>query len=248
MAADADIDSANIDTAGIGASGRSAAIVADLEDSSVSWAVSLCFWFALLLAAAVYGAVALAPKFSVWHEVRSEYRHNVNQLVALEDDVEYLERVETALKTDPEFVQRLAGVSRHSEAEGEELIPVSGSLLFGQSDEDSAAPAIATAPPLFHGIILRVASDTRLRTILLSFSACLTVFAFTFLNDAGRGFVYATGSLIKAVVMLPVNRYVRDVAVDRQLPETRGASEATNESGPQGDTSDEETSVSGRHS
>jgi len=222
LSVDADIDIAD----------QPAADVTELEDGSVSWAVSLCFWFALLLAAAVYGAVALSPKFSVWHKVRSEYRHNVSQLVALEDDVDYLERVETALKTDPEFVQRLAGVSRQGDADGEELIPVSGSLLFGHSDEDPAAPTIAAAPPFFDGIILRVASDTQLRTILLCFAACLTVFAFTFLNDAGRGFVYFTGSLIKAVVMLPINRYVQDVAVNTEQPKSGKTLEAASSVAP----------------
>ena len=182
-------------------------LIAELQDSSVSWAVSLCFWSTLLLAAAVYCSVALSPKFAVWNKVRNEYQNNIRQLVTLETEVSYLERVETALKTDPEFVQRLAGVSKPNKADGEELIPVSGSLLFGQSDEVMALEIAPTELPFYHGMILRLASDTKLRTILLCFSAGLTIFAFTFLNDAGHGFVYSTGSLAKRMVMLPMHRY-----------------------------------------
>ena len=200
--------------------------VAEPQDASVSWAVSLCFWFALLVAAAVYGSVALSPKFAVWNKVRTEYQNNVRQLVALEDDVEYLERVETALKTDPEFVQRLTGVSKlNSDAPGEELIPVSGSLLFGQSDEVAALEIAAIELPFYHGIILRLASDEQLRMILLCFSACLTVFAFTFLNDAGQGVVYSAGSMIKQVVMLPMRRYFSDASTNAEVDPEHSATD-----------------------
>ena len=172
-----------------------------------SWAVSLCFWFTLLLAASIYGSVALAPKFAVWNRVKSEYDGNIRQLVSLEEDVDYLERVEHALKTDPEFVQRLVGASLPGQATGEELIPVSGSLLFGQSDEMVNSVAVESDDSFFASVIVRLASDTGLRTILLWASACLTIFAFTFLNDAGAGFVHACGALIRQVALVPVTRY-----------------------------------------
>ncbi|MEZ6128011.1 MAG: hypothetical protein R3C59_04975 [Planctomycetaceae bacterium] len=174
-----------------------------------SWTVSVCFWITLLLAATTYAAVALAPKFCVWNQVRLEYRHYAKELITLEDDVTYLERVESALKTDPEFRERVAGTSRPLSTDGEELIPVSGSLLFGHQDTSLNTTATADIPK-YHVVAELIASHTRLRLVLLSVAALLTIFAFSFLNEAGSGFVYATGKLVKTVVMVPISRYVAE--------------------------------------
>ncbi|WP_145944345.1 hypothetical protein [Fuerstiella marisgermanici] len=183
--------------------------IAQPADGAASWAVSLCFWFALLVSASVYAVVALAPKFAVWNRVRHEYRLNAERMIALEDDVDYLERVEVALKTDPEFVQRLAGLSKPKVSDNEEFIPVSGNLLFGYTaDEAVDRPNTPNQPP-YHGFIMSLATRSGLRTGLLSFSACLIVFAFTFFNDAGSNLVHSAGRLMKATALLPVRRYMQ---------------------------------------
>ena len=182
--------------------------------ASPAWIVSLCFWIALTLAACVYAVVALAPKFSVWNQVRHEYRGNARHLMALEQDVEYLERVEEALRTDPEFVRRLAGESRQYNDGTSELIPVSGELLFGYVDPAENAAQKLSEPPPYHHAISTLASHSTLRVSLLAFSALLTVFAFTFLNDAGAGFVHTTGRFVKAAAMMPVARYFSSSEVD----------------------------------
>lgn len=170
-----------------------------------SWTVSLCFWTTLICAATIYATVALAPKFCVWNEVRLEYRQNIARLVELEDDVAYLERVEAALKTDPEFRNQIAGVSESLNDE-EEFIPVSGSLLFGQNNQ---LETISDAPrmPAYHAMTVQLASHASLRASLLTLAACLTIFAFTFLNDAGTDFVNATGRLIRSAALIPAARY-----------------------------------------
>lgn len=177
-------------------------------------AVSICFWCTLLTAAVIYGTVSLAPKLAVWQTVRAEYRQNVRQLVALEEDVEYLERVDKALQTDPEFLQRMTG-GRAPDADAE-FIPVSGSLLFGQEDladlpESSSRdqPGGHLSPGLLMTATRRLAADGPLRNGLLILSASLTIFAFAFLNDAGAGFVSATGQLCRRLVTIPIARYTR---------------------------------------
>lgn len=188
------------------------------EDSVVSpdgdstWAVSVCFWLALVMAATSYAAVALAPKYSMWSDARHEYRTNGAQLAALEQKVDYLERVKTTLETDPEFVLRLTQASSAEETGDEvtELIPVSGNLLFGESDGDNSE-VVSDEPEQTvskSGLVTALATSGRVRTGLLTFSACLTVFAFTFLNDAGTGLVNQTGRLLRSVAMLPIARYV----------------------------------------
>jgi hypothetical protein len=194
-------------------SGSSLPTAIDTPPDSSAWAVSLCFWMALTLAALSYGVVALAAKFAVWNEVRHEYRRNAIQLVALEKDVSYLERVQVALETDPEFVQRLteAAGNETPDAKGE-LIPVSGDLLFGQEDQIDPTLQTATDPPPWDATIRQFASNTRLRSGMLLFSAGLTIFAFAFLNDAGSGLVRSTGRILKATMTISVSRYVTKTA------------------------------------
>lgn len=180
----------------------------DESPGESAWAVSICFWSSLLVAAGIYGAVALAPKFAVWNTVRHEYRKNAERLSALEADVDYLERVTRALETDPEFVQRLAGVSGVAAADdGSEMIPVSGNLLFGYEDSiEHAAVSLPEKPPLDE-VARTLATSSRLRNGLLMLSAFLTVFAFTFLNEAGEQLVQSTIRLLRAGFSYPMRRY-----------------------------------------
>ena len=188
-----------------------------------AWAVSLCFWLALMLAAVAYGSVALAPKFSVWDNVRQEYRRNAAQLTSLEADVEYLERVERALATDQEFVKRLAAASSGGSSieTDAELIPVSGNLLFGQGASATPVDLEVRPAPVYQTLVTRLSTSHSLRVTLLAFAAGLTVFAFTFLNDAGAGLVQTAGRGMAAVAGLPVARYSRAI----EIPETEEASE-----------------------
>lgn len=202
------------------------------EAETASWAVSLCFWLTLILAAGVYATVALAPKVAVWSQVRFEHRRNAADLIRLEQDVDYLERVQEALETDPEFVERLAGLSQQNADDGQEFIPVSGTLLFGYTAEQADSRLQRPAEPRFHGLIMALATHVRLRTGLLTFAAGLTIFAFAFLNDAGAGLVTSVGQIAKTLVLMPVRRYIRSPA-DGVLPVAAG------------DQGDAPTSVSG---
>lgn len=187
-------------------------------ENGPTWSVSLCFWVALIIAGGIYASVALAPKFCVWNEVRLEYQQNVAQLMQLEHDVGYLERVEAALQSDPEFRDRVSGMTE-TFADDQEFIPVSGTLLFGHSDQPVNAAAAAEMPG-YHAYVVQLASQRTLRMSLLIFAAVLTVFAFTFLNDAGTNFVNATGQLLKSTALIPIGRYFApqetDTAEDRE--------------------------------
>ncbi len=168
------------------------------------WPVSICFWLTLLLAAVVYGSVFLAPKLAVWNRLRFEHEQNAARLVELDNEVEYLERVEDTLRTDPDFLRRLSENS-HLINDGE-LIPVSGNLLFGVDDEEQKTETAANAPPL-QWLIERLAADRSLRSGLLAFTAALVVLAFTFLNDAGTGLISDAGFVIRRLFTLPAGRY-----------------------------------------
>lgn len=191
-------------------------------------AVSVCFWCVLLTSTVIYGLVALAPKLAVWQEVRSEYLQNTRQMVTLEEDVEYLKRVDEALSTDPEFLKRLVGLNRNDQES--ELIPVSGSLLFGQADDPQLPETTSTQKSFLVTATHRIARNGPLRNSMLLLSAALTMFAFAFLNDAGAGFVQTIGQLMRRVMLFPVARYRRT-----HDPETNDSSAPTART-PQSDT------------
>lgn len=178
-----------------------------LGDPGPSMAVSLCFWATLMFAVSLYAVVALAPKLAVWAKANREHSHNLSQLSALENRVEYLERVDTALETDPEFVENIAGVQSGKSDRPGTAIPVSGSLMFGH-DESAFQTSEPAAPAFWERWAFVAASHRSLRTFLLVSSACLTLFAFTFLNDAGSNLVFAAGRLTRAAASLPLQRYL----------------------------------------
>ena len=169
------------------------------------WPVSICFWMTLMLAAFIYGSVFLTPKLAVWNKLRFEHQQNAARLVELDNEVEYLERVEQTLRRDPDFLRRLSE-NAHLINDGE-LIPVSGNLLFGvEEDEEQQTTTSAAAPPL-QWLIDRLATERSLRSGLLAFAAVLVILAFAFLNDAGTRLVSGAGTVVRRVCSLPGGRY-----------------------------------------
>ena len=173
------------------------------------WAVSLAFWVTLLLAAVLYASVALAPRLFAWMVVRHDYLSNAHQLEALEQEVDYLERVRDTLQTDPEFVRKLASAAIAEDVGDSEVIPVSGTLIFGGDDQlQSRLPEIQD--PFGASVVRRFASDRQLRHTLLGAAIMLVVFAFTVLNGTGGWFVRVVTQTTVAVAHTSVARYRRD--------------------------------------
>lgn len=172
------------------------------------WTVSLAFWMTLLIAALMYGSVALAPRLYAWIDIRHGFIQNAHQLKTLETEVDYLERVRDALESDPEFVRRMADASIAEDAGDEELIPVSGELLFGSEDQLKERMSEIDATP-GTTLALRLAVDRTLRGVLLVCAGLLVIFAFTVLNGTGGRFVALVRQLVVAAIRLPFARYFR---------------------------------------
>ena len=194
----------------------------DAEATSATespWAVSLAFWSSLLLASAAYAAVALAPKFSQWIQVRTQYVQNAHQLIALENDVNYLERVDDALQKDPRFVQRLVQARQADRPTAGESIPVSGDLMFGSV----TTPQVVMDPPQpgkLESAATFLATDQDVRQILILFAAGMTIFGFTFLNDSGQGLVQGAVRITRSALLIPLRRYQKT----SESPEPRRSS------------------------
>ncbi len=176
------------------------------QQQTASWVVSLIFWITLCGAAMMYAAVALAPKAAEWIEARNQYVTNARQLVQLEEEVEYLERVAAALKADPEFAERLAQASAAGSAQDQEIVPVTEDLLFGGYQE-SRQTTKPDPPGPWMTLVYLLASSSSHRTALLFTAIVLTVLGFTFLNDSESGYLHSIGRFVVTVVMFPVRRY-----------------------------------------
>ena len=178
--------------------------------SSAVWAVSVVFWCTLLLSAVLYGLVAVAPRLSAWMQVRHHYITHAHRLQALEKEVDYLERVRDALCNDPEFVHRLTAASIAEDSGRGEVIPVSGTLIFGSSDElEQRMPEVDA--PLGASLVQWFAADQRLRRGVITTACVLVMFSFTVLNGNGGWFVQLVSRTGVAAMQWPLQRYRREV-------------------------------------
>lgn len=147
--------------------------------------LSLFFWLCLLIAAALYAGVSLAPKYIAWEAWNRQYQTNQWELVGLEQRMSQLEQVVAALKDDPQFSAELARIEFDALVPGEEVIPVSDGLTYRPAApvETAGTPATHSTPP-WKPWISAFASDAELRTRALTVAAALVLLGFTFLHDS----------------------------------------------------------------
>lgn len=158
---------------------------ADCDESPEfsSWRISLAFWTLLLFAAALYASVAVSPKLATWMKVRRQLVHNANQLARLESEVDYLDRLSRTLTTDGDFARQLTAATLQANPSDNSL-PVPEWLL-ASPHERLTVDTSGTQPAVFENLTDVLATNVLLREFSLAAAAMLTVFGFTFLNDAG---------------------------------------------------------------
>jgi len=149
-------------------------------ETAFGMAVSLLFWFCLLLAALLFAAVSLAPKLLDSLQLRSQFDQNQRQLVAMEHQTEQLQRVIEAIQTDADFSAELTRIEFDAVLPGEEVIPVEMDLKLDlRSLETPSLPPIQVVQEWFEPVVLRLASDTRLRNGFLGAAVLLVIVSFT---------------------------------------------------------------------
>lgn len=177
-----------------------------------SFLMSIAFWSVLLVSAVMYAGVALSPKLADWISVREQHAANAVRLQELEDEIDYLERVSAALKSDPEFAHRLIHATQSGSTENE-FFPISGSLVFGGvRDKSSAEPPLVQ--PAVAEFVMHLASHQKHRTWLLLGAAGLTIAAFTLLNESGAGIMQAAYGPVQDFSHSAIARYRRDPPVE----------------------------------
>ena len=139
---------------------------------------SLACWFCLLLAAVLYAAVALSPKLVALTLLRHEHEQNQERLVALEKQVERIERISEALEHDPEFNAALARADFEQVRPGEQRITVQPHLAL-ELRPSAANLKLPDLPLPWYVPLLEVFSENRrLSNIVLGLAAALALLSF----------------------------------------------------------------------
>lgn len=187
------------------------------ESSAGSLLVSLSFWCTLTAASLMYAAVSLSPKLEEWLTARDQYATNAHRLQVLENEVDDLERVVTAMKKDPEFARRMSeqiqllpgSVAQSSfQNSPHQTTDASTHISAGTHGNEVRLPS-ASLPRELRRWILDLATDPKLRTWMLATSAGLTLLAFTLLNESGKAIVLTVTGTIAAIFKGAVGRYFR---------------------------------------
>ena len=147
------------------------------EESRIGWMISLTFWILLFIAASLFAAVVLAPRYLSYLNLRNEYLTNQVQLVSLENQVEYLKEIAHSLENDPEFRSEVARVDFDATSPGEERIAVEPDHALDVPQWNPNQKASVT--------MLGVLSENQnVRSSILLTAAVIIVLAFTFLHES----------------------------------------------------------------
>jgi len=150
----------------------------------VQWVVSFLFWGQLLLAGALYGAVALAPKIARHVELQREFDTNQVQLVQLEQKVEELKKVTESLQRDPWLLEEIARIDLDAIRPGEERSLLQEELTL-QSRIGSRAESLPVDSVAWYSPALSAfAANHRLRRVSLLVAGALVIAAFTFFQPS----------------------------------------------------------------
>lgn len=154
----------------------------ETAESGGSWGASLAFWVCLVVSATVYALVALSPKLLTFVTLNQQYHENQLRLVAVEKQVEHLERVIDALENDPGFSRELARVDFDAGSPDEHRIPVESQLALGNRFPRPDLSVDVPELPWYTPMIATIATNRQLGTSLLIIDAALLLFAFGFLR------------------------------------------------------------------
>lgn len=195
-----------------------------VSQAAGSLLMSLAFWITLVSAALMYAGVSLSPKLADWMQARQQLTSNAYRLQQLENEADYLERIAEALKKDPQFAQRLVQMSQSPASEAALLDSDSIATQLRSETKTAAKRADSgwLADARVHSAVIRLASDLDLRRWLLIAAAGSTLFAFTFLNDAGARFAVAVFGSIRSSISFLFSRY-RKPPVAETAPAIHGA-------------------------
>jgi len=154
------------------------------EESRFGWIISLTFWIFLFIAASLFAAVVLAPRYLSYLNLRNEFLTTQVQLVSLENQVEYLRQIAHSLEHDPEFRSEVARVDFDAVRPGEERIAIAPELAL-DVPQWNPNQKIPIASHFWYEPMLRVLSENqKVRSSILLSAAAIVILSFTFLHES----------------------------------------------------------------
>lgn len=156
----------------------------DIPPRAIEWISSLLFWGQLLLALGLYAAVALSPKALVWEKLRADFLKTQSQLVNLEQQVDEVKKVVTALERDPQLMNELARIDLDATRPGEERLSLSSDLTLQSRITQQRPHTTEVSRAWYFPLLSTFAENTKLRTTSLTVAASLVLIAFTFFQPS----------------------------------------------------------------
>lgn len=162
----------------------SAAIAESSGAQTLQWIISLLFWGQLLLAAVVYGAVALAPKVVTLIALRNDHLVTQAQLVWLEQQVQELQQVTEVLENDPRILQELARIDLDVTRPGETRIPLDSDLMLQSRITEQRPMMPDVTRRWYEPLVSAFAINQQLRRVSLLSAIVLILISFTFFHPS----------------------------------------------------------------
>lgn len=179
----------------------------DLDEPEGRWFVSVAFWLSLLLAAGLYGCVALSPKLHNYLVIDRDHRENQQRLVAIQQHLAYLDRVHRALEEDPQFAAELARIDFDAARPGDERIAVDPSLSLDALSADPLAELPPQKLPWYAPLVARFATHQRLRHGALAAAAVIILLSFMLLQESQTPQLRSAGRTVKSLCRRVADRY-----------------------------------------
>jgi cell division protein FtsB len=158
-------------------------VVPPARETGNGWLTSLAFWLCLFASAGLYATVALSPKLLAFLTLNRQYHTNQWKLVALEKQVDHLEKVIDAQRNDPGFVREQARSDFEVARPDDERIPVESHLRLNIGTGTLHLPTGPSELPWYAPLLAAVAHSRTVSNGLLGAAAILVLYAFAMLYE-----------------------------------------------------------------
>lgn len=154
------------------------------EESRFGWIISLTFWIFLFIAASLFAAVVLAPRYLSYLNLRKEFLATQVQLVSLENQVEYLRQIAHSLEHDPEFRSEVARVDFDAFCPGEERIAVDPEWALDVPHWNPNQKIPLVSHSWYEPMLSVLSENQKVRSSILLSAAAIVILSFTFLHES----------------------------------------------------------------
>jgi len=151
---------------------------------STSIWLSLAFWMSLIIAAALFASVALATRVLTYGELEGRAQALRLRLIEIDDRCQRLEKVVTALRQDPQFLDHWKRAEFETKEPTEEVLSTEMDLNLTEVWAPRNESPLTIVRPWWLSTVAYFAYSSQLRIGLLSASAALILVAFTFFHPA----------------------------------------------------------------